>query len=143
MKAPRLARLATISPAARPSSASPFRLKRVYDPPSAEDGTRILIERLWPRGMKKEALRCDAWVKEAGPSHQLRRWFHHDPERWDEFRRRYAAELRHNAEALRPLLESAARGPVTLLYSSRDQLHNNAVALKAFLEAVPAARRRA
>jgi len=112
-----------------------IQLKRVYDPPSSTDGTRFLIERLWPRGMKKISLRLDAWLKEVGPSTELRQWFSHDPKKWDLFRRRYFSELRQNAELWAPILKAARRGPVTLLFSSHDTEHNNALALKAFLDA--------
>ena len=111
-----------------------IQLKRVYDPPGSADGIRFLIERLWPRGMKKTSLRLDAWLKEAGPSHELRKWFSHDPKKWNEFRRRYFRELGHNANALKPILKAARRGRVTLLFSSHDIEHNNAVALKEYME---------
>jgi uncharacterized protein YeaO (DUF488 family) len=109
-------------------------VKRVYDPPAANDGARFLVERLWPRGMKKEALQMDGWPKEVAPSDALRRWFGHDPARWVEFRYRYAAELDSNRAAWELILEAARRGDVTLLYSARDVEHNNALALKAYLE---------
>lgn len=109
------------------------RVRRVYDPPDPKDGTRFLVERLWPRGMKKESLKMDGWLKEVAPSDALRRWFSHDPAKWNEFRRRYWAELDAREEAWHPILEAASRGPVTLLYSARDTEHNNAVALKAYL----------
>ncbi len=112
-----------------------IRLKRVYEAAGADDGKRVLVERLWPRGLRKASLRLDAWSREAAPSDALRRWFGHDPARWSEFRRRYAAELRSHEEAWKPLLEAARRGRVTFLYSARDPEHNNAVALKRFLEA--------
>jgi uncharacterized protein YeaO (DUF488 family) len=111
-----------------------IRLKRVYDPPEPDDGRRFLVERLWPRGMKKEALFLDAWAKEVAPSATLRRWFAHDPRKWEEFQRRYFAELDRRPEAWRPLLEAARRGTITLLYSARDLEHNSAVALRAYLE---------
>ena len=111
-----------------------IRIKRTYDPPGAGDGRRILVERLWPRGLKKEALAADAWVKEAAPSTELRKWFDHRPERWDAFRRRYRRELEAKTSAWREILEAGARGTVTLLYSARDTEHNSAVLLKAFLE---------
>ena len=109
-------------------------VKRVYEPFDARDGTRFLVERLWPRGMKKDSLRIDGWLKDVAPSGALRRWFGHDPAKWDEFRRRYAAELDDQSEAWQPMLEAARRGDVTLLYSSHDTEHNNAVALRAYLE---------
>lgn len=110
-------------------------LKRVYDPAASEDGKRFLVERLWPRGIKKSELRIDAWLKDVGPSTALRQWFGHDPNKWDEFRRRYFQELEKNIEARKPIERAAARGQVTLVYSSHDEEHNNAVALKEFLEA--------
>jgi uncharacterized protein YeaO (DUF488 family) len=109
-------------------------VKRVYEPFDARDGTRFLVERLWPRGMKKDSLRIDGWLKDVAPSSVLRRWFGHDPAKWDAFRRRYATELDHQPEAWQPMLEAAHRGNVTLLYSAHDTEHNNAVALKAYLE---------
>jgi uncharacterized protein YeaO (DUF488 family) len=114
--------------------------KRVYERPARADGERFLVERLWPRGMKKEALAMKAWLKDIAPSDALRRWFAHDPAKWDEFRRRYFAELAERGDALRPILDASARGNVTLLYSAHDTEHNNAVALKEYLER-PRARR--
>ena len=111
-----------------------IRLKRVYDPPAREDGTRFLVDRLWPRGMKKESLTVDGWLKDAAPSGELRKWFHHDPERWSEFRTRYFAELKKHEDAWRTIADAARNGTVTLLYSSHDAEHNNAVALKEFVE---------
>jgi uncharacterized protein YeaO (DUF488 family) len=111
-----------------------IRTRRVYDPPEPGDGTRFLVERLWPRGMKKEELPLDGWLKDAAPSDELRRWFSHDPAKWDEFRRRYSAELEGKPDVLQPLREAARQGNVTLLYSARDTEHNNAVALKEYLE---------
>ena len=116
-------------------------LKRVYEPVSTEDGTRFLVERLWPRGVRKDALALDAWLKDVAPSTELRRWFGHDPDRWQEFRRRYAAELDAQPDAWAPILQADRSGTVTLLYSSHDTEHNNAVALKAYLEARPAGTR--
>jgi uncharacterized protein YeaO (DUF488 family) len=111
-----------------------IRVRRVYDSPEAGDGTRFLVERLWPRGMKKESLRMDAWLKEVAPSDALRRWFGHDPAKWEEFQRRYRAELDAKPQAWRPILEAARPGAVTLLFSARDVERNNAVTLKAYLE---------
>lgn len=107
--------------------------KRVYEPADGADGIRFLVERLWPRGVKKESLRIDGWLKEVGPSTELRKWFSHDPAKWDEFRRRYDAELKANPSAWKPIVEAAQQGTVTLIYSSHDSEHNNAVALKEFL----------
>jgi uncharacterized protein YeaO (DUF488 family) len=109
-------------------------LKRAYEPVAREDGTRFLVERLWPRGVRKDALRLDAWLKDVAPSTKLRQWFGHDPEKWPEFQRRYRAELDRNTEALEPILQAARRGRVTLIYSSHDQEHNNAVVLKTYIE---------
>jgi uncharacterized protein YeaO (DUF488 family) len=110
-------------------------VKRAYDPVSRADGTRFLVERLWPRGISKAKLRVDAWLKEVGPSTKLRQWFRHDPEKWREFRRRYRRELDSRREAWQPIVTAAGRGPVTLVYSSHDTEHNNAVALQQYLEA--------
>ncbi|MCZ6481013.1 MAG: DUF488 family protein [candidate division NC10 bacterium] len=112
-----------------------IRVKRVYDPPSSRDGRRFLVDRLWPRGVKRDALSLDEWLKDVGPSDALRRWFAHKPSRWDTFQRRYAAELDRRPEVWRPLLQAARKRTVTLLYSARDPEHNNAVALKTYLEA--------
>lgn len=112
-----------------------IQLKRVYDPPGHEDGARFLVDRLWPRGVQKSALRLDAWLKDAAPSAELRQWGHHDPGRWDEFCRRYFDELKMHPDAWNPILQAAGRGTVSLLYSAHDRAHNNAVALKAFLDA--------
>lgn len=112
-----------------------IQLKRVYDPASSTDGARFLVERLWPRGMKKTSLRIDAWLKEVAPSTELRRWFSHDPKKWDEFRRRYFAELKQNPKSWNVIVNAASKGRVTLLFSSHDADHNNAVALKHFLDA--------
>lgn len=109
-------------------------IKRVYEKPESGDGKRFLVERLWPRGVRKNALKYDAWIKEVGPSHELRRWFGHDPARWEEFRRRYFAELDSKPGVLEPIVKAAAEGQITLLYSSHDTAHNNAVALKEYLE---------
>ena len=109
-------------------------LKRAYEPAEAGDGRRFLVERLWPRGVKKENLRIDDWLKEVAPSTELRKWFSHDPAKWKEFRRRYVAELNDRQEMLQPLLEAARQGKITLVYSSHDQEHNNAVVLKEYLE---------
>lgn len=110
-------------------------LKRAYEPASPHDGTRFLVERLWPRGVTKAKLRVEAWLKAAGPTTALRQWFAHDPAKWNEFRRRYRRELDANPEAWRPILAAARRGLVTLVYSSHDTEHNNAVALQEYLDA--------
>jgi uncharacterized protein YeaO (DUF488 family) len=111
-----------------------IRLKRAYEPAATSDGLRVLVERLWPRGVSKARLRLDEWVKEVAPSAALRRWFGHRPERWPEFRRRYYAELRARPAAWRPLLSAAKRRRVTFVYAAHDLQHNAALALKAFLD---------
>ena len=114
-----------------------IRIKRTYEPAEREDGQRILVERLWPRGMKKEALEADGWLKEVAPSTELRQWFAHRVDRWEEFRRRYRAELKANRAAWEPILEASRRGTVTLLYSAHDTVHNGAVVLRDFLAERP------
>lgn len=109
------------------------RLKRAYEPPAEEDGTRILVDRLWPRGVRKDDAAIDRWVKDLAPSSELRKWFGHDPARWDEFRKRYAAELRLHPEGIEALRSLARKSPITLVYAARDELHNDAVVLKDFL----------
>jgi uncharacterized protein YeaO (DUF488 family) len=111
-----------------------IQIKRVYDQPAKDDGARFFVERLWPRGMKKDALHMDAWCKNLAPSDDLRRWFSHDPAKWQEFQRRYRTELKDNPAACQPLLDAAKQGNITLLYSARDTEHNNAMALKSYLE---------
>jgi uncharacterized protein YeaO (DUF488 family) len=108
-------------------------IKRAYDPVESSDGARFLVDRLWPRGLGKEALAIVWWCKEAAPSNELRRWYHHDPEQWDEFRRRYFEELEAHPTAWQPLVDAANDRDVTLLYASKHAEHNNAVALKEFL----------
>jgi uncharacterized protein YeaO (DUF488 family) len=111
-----------------------IRIKRVYDAAKPDDGVRFLVERLWPRGMKKTDLVMDDWLKEVAPSTELRKWFGHDPARWTEFRRRYLAELSQRPEALEAIVAAARRGNVTLLYSARDEEHNAALALQGYLK---------
>ncbi len=111
-----------------------IKLKRVYEEEDPQDGVRYLVERLWPRGVKKASLRIDAWLKDAGPSTELRKWFSHDPGKWQEFRRRYFAELDRAPDTWAPVADAARGGTVTLLYSSHDTEHNNAVALKEYVE---------
>lgn len=111
--------------------APPIRVKRAYEPPTRSDGFRVLVDRLWPRGISREALAIDAWHKEIAPSDGLRRWFGHDPGRWAEFVRRYRVELRTPAAAvLDDLARRAKEGALTLVYAARDQEHNNAVVLR-------------
>ena len=112
-----------------------IRIKRTYDPPARGDGRRILVERLWPRGMTKEAVAADAWMKEVAPSTELRKWFDHREERWKEFQRKYRKELDANPAAWEPILDASKRGPVTLLYSAHDTLHNAALVLRDYLVA--------
>lgn len=109
-------------------------LKRAYDPADPSDGFRILVDRLWPRGVAKHSAGIDLWLKDIAPSTALRQWFGHDPEKWDEFRARYFLELRQNPVALAQLTAYMRLGVVTLVYGARDQAHNDAVALKEFLE---------
>jgi uncharacterized protein YeaO (DUF488 family) len=109
-------------------------LTRVYDTARKPKGSRFLVERLWPRGVKKVSLHIEGWTKDVAPSHDLRRWFAHDVTRWEEFKRRYFRELDANPEAWQPLLEASRRGAVELVYSSRDTKHNNAVALREYLQ---------
>ena len=106
-----------------------IRIKRVFEPAAAQDGRRFLVDRLWPRGVKEEALRLDGWLKDAAPSDLLRRWFKHDPAKWPQFRRRYFAELDEHPEVVQPILDAVAGGAVTLLFGASDRDHNNAVAL--------------
>ena len=112
-----------------------IQLKRVYDKQETRDGLRFLVERLWPRGVRKAEVQMEAWEKEVGPSDRLRKWFSHDPAKWKQFQHKYFAELDQRPDAWQPILDAAERGTVTLLYSSHDTEHNNAVALKSFLEA--------
>ncbi len=109
-------------------------VKRVYLPASEEDGQRFLVDRLWPRGIKKEALKMIAWYKDVAPSDELRHWYGHDPDRWCEFNERYFAELDAHPQAWRPLLEAARKGDITLLFSTKELKLNNAVSLRAYLE---------
>jgi len=108
--------------------------KRVYEAPAKSDGQRFLVDRLWPRGVKKDTLSLAGWCKDAAPSNELRRWFNHDPAKWSQFQHHYQADLATRPQAIQPLLEAARDGNLTLLYSARDPQHNNAVALKAYLE---------
>jgi uncharacterized protein YeaO (DUF488 family) len=112
----------------------PIDLKRAYDPPTKSDGRRILVDRVWPRGIVKDDLQIDAWLKDLAPSTELRKWFRHDPARWDEFRKRYAQELEQSSDALAELVEKARAGHVTLVFGAKDTQHNNAVALRERLE---------
>jgi uncharacterized protein YeaO (DUF488 family) len=110
------------------------KLKRAYEKPERADGTRILVDRLWPRGLTKRKASIDLWLKETAPSTELRKWFGHDPKKWRSFRERYRTELKHHADQLKLLKSKAKEGTVTLIYGARDQEHNEAVVLKQFLE---------
>jgi uncharacterized protein YeaO (DUF488 family) len=112
-------------------------LKRAYEEPAPDDGLRILVERLWPRGLSKERAAVDVWLKEIAPSSELRRWFGHDPARWEEFRRRYWAELDANPDAVAELRRKVREGPVTFVYAARDEQHNGALALEEYLRHHP------
>ena len=108
-------------------------LARAYDAPGDDEGTRFLVDRVWPRGVPKDALRIEAWLRDVAPGTALRQWFGHDPSRWDEFVKRYRAELDANAAAWQPLVEAAQHGPVTLVYGARDRERNQAVVLRDYL----------
>jgi uncharacterized protein YeaO (DUF488 family) len=108
-------------------------VKRIYQPAAKSDGFRVLVDRLWPRGMSKENAKLDLWLPDIGPSTVLRQWFNHDPTRWDEFRRRYHAELKDKKELVAELKGRAKKGTVSLLYSAKDEQHNQAAALQSFL----------
>jgi uncharacterized protein YeaO (DUF488 family) len=109
-------------------------IKRVYEAPAETDGTRILVDRLWPRGLSKERAQVDLWLREVAPSDELRHWFDHDPAKWDEFQTRYRDELRSAAAALQQIREHLQQGPVTLLYGAKDEVHNQAVVLQQYLQ---------
>lgn len=109
-------------------------LKRVYEEASKSDGYRILVDRLWPRGLTKEAAHIDMWLKDAAPSSELRKWFNHEPEKWEQFRAGYLDELKQHPECVEPIKEHIHKGPVTLVYGARDEEHNQALVLKEFLQ---------
>ena len=111
-----------------------LKLKRVYEAPHKDDGTRILVDRLWPRGLTKERAKVDLWLKEIAPSTELRKWFGHDPKKWRSFCERYETELKDHADQLKLLKSKVKEGTVTLIYGARDQEHNEALVLKEFLE---------
>jgi uncharacterized protein YeaO (DUF488 family) len=113
-----------------------IKIKRAYESPSDSDGCRILVDRLWPRGISKEKAKIDFWPKELAPSTELRHWYGHDPEKWSEFKSRYFAELDANPELVKELLEYVRKGAVTFVYSSKEQRLNNAVALKEYVESL-------
>jgi uncharacterized protein YeaO (DUF488 family) len=111
-----------------------IQVKRIYDPPSKEDGTRLRVDRIWPRGLSKESAKIDAWLKDFAPSTELRRWFGHDPAKWAEFQKRYYAELDQKPDVKKTILPTKTKGTVTLLFGAKDTEHNNAVALKSYLQ---------
>jgi uncharacterized protein YeaO (DUF488 family) len=113
--------------------AGSIKLRRAYDPAERTDGVRILVDRLWPRGLSRDDACIDQWVKDLAPSNELRKWFGHDPARWDEFRDRYAVELNRHSDQMKELRELARKGPITLVYSAHDEVHNNAVVLRDFI----------
>jgi uncharacterized protein YeaO (DUF488 family) len=117
-----------------------IRLKRAYEPPSENDGMRILVERLWPRGLSKEKAAIDLWLKEIAPSPELRKWYGHDLAKWQEFRKRYLAEIEANGEVLSDLKRRLNEGPVTFVYAAKDELQNSALVLKEFLDGVSGTR---
>jgi uncharacterized protein YeaO (DUF488 family) len=112
-------------------------IKRVYEEPAITDGRRILVDRLWPRGRSKEAAKIDVWLKEIAPSNELRRWYAHDPDKWEAFKSRYAQELDNKSSILEELLKEIRTGEVTFIYSSKERQLNNAVALKEYVETLP------
>ncbi|HKW18431.1 MAG TPA: DUF488 domain-containing protein [Terriglobales bacterium] len=111
-----------------------LKLKRAYEAPSRDDGKRFLVERLWPRGVKKDVLQLDAWLKDVAPSPELRKWYSHDASKWAEFQKRYRAELDHNPEAWNSILKVTQQGTVTLVYAAHDTEHNSAAVLRNYLE---------
>lgn len=110
-----------------------IQIKRVYEKPDAQDGFRILVDRLWPRGLTKEKAAADLWLKDIAPSTELRKWFNHDPEKWKEFQKKYQQQLKENKDAVSVLKEQLKKGPVTLLYGAKDQEHNEARVIKEFV----------
>lgn len=113
-----------------------IKIKRVYKKPEKDDGQRILVDRLWPRGISKNQAKIDIWLKEIGPSNNLRKWFGHDPKRWAEFQKRYRAELHKKTDLLDEIVKQSKKGLVTLVYGAKDETHNQAVVLKDYLEQI-------
>jgi uncharacterized protein YeaO (DUF488 family) len=111
--------------------------KRVYDPADSKDGFRILVDRLWPRGLSKESANIDLWLKSVAPSNDLRKWYNHDTDKWPDFKKRYFSELDSNSDAVNELLSYARRGKVSFLFSSKELNYNNAAALKEYIESIP------
>lgn len=122
-------------PAVEPGVLAMIKVKRAYESEDGEDGIRFLVDRLWPRGIEKDKLKIDAWLKDVAPSTELRSWFSHDPTRWREFLRRYFSELKTNPNGWQPIVEAGRNETVTLVYGAKDEAHNNAVALRQFLNA--------
>lgn len=112
----------------------PILLKRIYENPGEQDGFRVFVERLWPRGLSKKKAKIDLWLKEAAPSSELRKWFNHEPSKWEEFKKRYFIELAQHMEVLSPIVEQAKNENVTFLFASKEERFNNAVALKSYLD---------
>ena len=112
-----------------------IKIKRIYESPARDDGVRILVDRLWPRGLSKEKAKVDLWLKEVAPSDRLRKWYSHDPQKWDQFKQNYFKELEHPQEGIRLIVEKMREGNVTFLFSSKEERLNNAVALKEYIEA--------
>lgn len=112
-----------------PALSNDVRIRRVYDPPESDDGRRILVDRLWPRGLTRDRAAIDLWLKDVAPSSELRKWFDHDPDKWEEFRRRYSAELADRPSEVAQLRDALRQGAVTLLYAARDTAHNHALVL--------------
>lgn len=113
-----------------------IKIRRVYEQPAKKDGERILVDRLWPRGLTKEKAAVDLWPKDIAPSTELRKWFAHDPNKWKSFRGRYETEIRHNDDLIKVLKQKAREGTITLIYGARDEKHNEALVLKQFLEKI-------
>ena len=111
-----------------------IKTRRIYDKPEADDGFRILVDRIWPRGLKKNDVKIDLWQKDIAPSNAIRKWFNHDQRKWDKFKSNYYEELKHKQELVKILLEKAEKGTITLFYSSKEEKYNNAIALKEFLQ---------
>ncbi len=112
----------------------PVKIKRIYDPPAMDDGLRVLVDRLWPRGIKKSEARVDLWLRDIAPSSELRKWFGHREDRWEEFRKRYFNELEEKKDLLGIIVEKSVSGDITLLYSAKNTVFNNAIVLKEYIE---------
>ena len=135
----RLHALAALGPCLKGASLKKIQIKRIYKPPAASDGTWILVDRLWPRGVTRDEAHIDSWIKDVAPSDALRRWYSHDPEKWPEFRARYIAELKHNPAVVELQDVAAKSKTLTLLFAAKDSLRNNATVLQEFLSGGAAA----